>query len=740
MRINKLNRVLCSACAACLGLGGLTAPVSAAGLGAKGSTGGLVIPVASTLPDRGMALGYGNYREARYDYVPNPWYLLFGLGLSPYVEVFGRYADYNTAPHGAFLHDEAYRGNRDLSANLKVKVPFLPERGPQVALGINDVAGGNPLFEATYAVATQEWRMFSVSVGYVRGMSEDDKDVMFDGAFGGVEWRLGATGLALLAEYDGQTSHAGGRWRSPGLKSLGDLSAEATLHHIFDRPLPHRDASGTTRFALGLHWPLGRFDEYRKLYEPAATTRHRASSDADASDGAMNASAAASSASSASRATIRVQDLAPLRQRLEAAGLERVRVGLRPAATAARGVSSGSDAFDSNDSSGLELVVEYENHRYALNEVDALGLVFGLGVELAPGARRVRAITLKDGLRVYETGVDAASYREFLQLGHEGRAGRDAVMAPVRAGLTWRSGHENDDGVQWERETPTKATRLRVEARPDMNYTLGTELGAFDYSLAARPRLVAPLWSGARLTADYVIPVDHSLNMEDDRVFGHMRHSQGLEHVSLGQSFWLGRRVLFNMAAGRFYFDSWGLQAEGRVFVPGTSGVIRLKGAAYRPALDGLEAGDLAGLAVYRHFWGAGHWVDAGWQAYGDGTGGPSFEWTRWSSDVGVTLFGRQGGPTRVAGLMVTVPLTPRRGMKPYVATVSGPGQYTESIRTILAAEGEANPVEPSWVRNLTLETELDRDMLNGGRMNRAYVADQLYRMREAYHKYGGGL
>lgn len=722
---NPAFRLACLAAAACVVATGLPGRATAAGISAKGTTGGLVIPVAATVPDRGMVFNYGNYRESRYDYVPRPWHMALGLGLSPYVEVFGRYTEYNTAPYGKFLHSAGWRGNRDLSANVKVRLPFLPERGPQVALGMHDVAGGNPLFEATYAVATQEWRMLSFSLGYMRDVHEEDATATVAGPFGGVEWRLGATGLALLAEYDGQTSHAGTRWRSPGLARAGDLSAEITLHHMFDHALPRKDVSGTTRFALGLHWPLGRFDERRKDSRPVArpVARVAGESEASADDPGVRPGVEATHTTPASSvATVRAEDLAALRQGLEAAGLERVRTGWR-------GPSGGAD------SAGVELVVEYENHRYALNEVDALGLVFGTAVERVPGARRVRAVTLKDGLRVYETGVDAAAYRAFL---HGGRA---ASLAPVRADLTWQGGGAEGSGsvadVEWEREEPSKATRLRFELRPGLNYTLGTELGAFDYSLAARPRLVVPLWRGARATADYVIPVDHTLNMDDGRAFGSMRHSRGLEHVSLGQSFWMGRRALFNMSAGRFNHDAWGVQAEGQVFVPGTAGVIRLKGAAYPSGFDRVEVGDFAGLAAYRHFWGPGHWIDAGWQGYSDGSGGPSFEWTRWSGDVGVTLFGRQGGPTRVAGFTVTLPLTPRRGMKPGVATVAGPGQQREGVRTVLVPEGGTNHVRPGWVRNLELETELDRAAFNGGRMNRAYVADQLYRMREAYHKFG---
>jgi hypothetical protein len=408
-----------------------------------------------------------------------------------------------------------------------------------------------------------------------------------------------------------------------------------------------------------------------------------------------------------------VEELAPLRLRLEDAGLERVRVGLR------------------GDAPRRELVVEYENHRYAQNEADALGLALGWGAELAPaGVRHVRAITLKDGLRVYETRVDASAYRVFL---------REGSAAAVRADLTWQSGSSGaSDSTRWERDAPSRASRLRFEVNPDLNYTLGTEVGAFDYTLAGRARLVAPLWTGARLTSDYLVPIDHSLNMNDGRAFSNYRQDMGLENLSLGQSFWVGRRILIHGAAGRFHFDAWGVQSEAEAFVPGTYDVVRLKGAFYSPEPGGLEGGDRAGAISYRHLWGPENWTEIGWQRYSDGTSGPSLEWTRWSSDIGVTLFGRWGGDTRFVGLKLTVPLTPRRGMKPYAATLAGPGQYSQSIRTMLVTDDGVNQVQPSWVRDLVLETDMEREMLNSGRMSELYLKSQLHRMREAFYLFGG--
>ena len=626
----------------------------------------------------------------------------YGLGIIQNVELFGRFAYYTNIPPGIF----AYGGPRDLSANIKVQIPYLPEKGPQLAIGMNDLAGGSTHFRSIYVVATQRWRALSGSLGYALGTNEEYGKT-FDGTFGGLALRLGPTGLFLLAEYDGQMSHAGSRWLSPPIKKLGDLQMTATLQRAFSfTPIIGKDRDATF-FALGLQWPVGNLDIHREHFQPAVTAR-LAEPPARTSEQTMEEPSK----------PLRVEQLSPFRQTLEAVGLERVRVGLR------------------GDTSHPELVVEYENHRYGQNEVDALGLVLGLGSEMAPvNVQRIRVITLKDGLGLYETAVDVLAYRAFL---------RQGSVDPVRDSLTWHSKRSGTvDATHWEREASSPEassppTRMRFEIGPDLNYTLGTELGAFDYSLAAKARLIAPLWAGARFTSSYIAPIDHSLNMNRYEAFANMRQSRGMETISLGQSFWIGNRILLNVAAGQFHFHSLGTQSELEAFVPGTSDVLRLRGAAYHREPGGLDGGTMAGAVSYRHSWNPSNWLEVGLQRYSDGTSGPLVEWTYWSSDMGVTIFGCQGGKVRFAGLQLNFPLTARQGMKPYLASLAGPSTHSESIRTMITNdEQSANLVAPSWVKKLTLETSLEGDLLNSGRMGQPYLRSQLYRMREAFYLYG---
>lgn len=171
--------------------------------------------------------------------------------------------------------------------------------------------------------------------------------------------------------------------------------------------------------------------------------------------------------------------------------------------------------------------------------------------------------------------------------------------------------------------------------------------------------------------------------------------------------------MLLNASTGRFHFSAWGAQGELQVFTPVVPDVIRLRGALYSSAPGALEGNDKVGAVSYRRLWCPAHWTEIGWQLYGDGSAGPTFEWTRWASDIGTTLFVRQGGQSQFAGIKITAQLTPRQRMKTRFATLAGPSRHSESLRSMI--QHEIKYVQPASVRALNLEADPDNDLFDGG-------------------------
>jgi len=661
------------------------------GISALGTTGGLVIPYADVLSQGSLALTTGNYQEAQLGapYVTQQ-NTSFGVGLLPGVEFFGRFGEYtNPNPNSIFVN-----GIRDISANLKVQLPSFGTWVPKIAVGMNDINGGAVFFKSSYLVASEQYGPFQVALGYAKGQTRTaGARPTFDGVFRGVNVKLTDNGLAALAEFEGPQKHVGLRWTTGPLAPLANSQLIGQVQRSYGDYAGFGLSAPVNRFGVSLVMPFGENDRSLAKFKPDAKQALPA---LDETLVQMQQSGMQPTAH---------DRLDVLKKALVDVGLERVRVGLH----------------------GPVLVVEYENHRYAHNEVDALGLVFGLAAELAPKeAKRINAVTFKEGLRLYETGVGLDVYRAFL---------RDGEAKPVNDTLSWeRVPTDMAASTDWVDASASRASSVRLELKPDLNYTLGTEIGALDYALAANLQAMLPLWKGARLYSSSLLPMSNTANMDQGGVLSVYRQREGLNTLALQQSFWLGSQILSNVSVGKFHNDTLGVQWESALFVPGTDDVIQLKGARYDAVPGGLAGLDRAATASYRHLFSPAMSIELGANRYTDGTTGPSVKWNQWFGDMSVQLFYRRGGSTQFAGLQLSFPFTPRRGMEPGPVVFSGASQYAQSIRTKLTTTASpANFVLPGAVHELKLATSLDDYQLNAGRNNRSYFATQLHRMRESF-------
>lgn len=681
------------------GLCMLPAAALAQGLGVAslGATGGLTIPSAYVLESGDLALSLGNYQDPKLGMVSRRQNYSLGVGIVPRVELFGRFAEYTTsrnAPPGA----PDANGVRDISANLKWQLPIEWQGLPKLAVGATDISGGAVFFSSRYAVASDEVGPLRWSLGYAQGKARTRGGAMvLDGVFGGAELKLGSSRATLLAETDGTQQHAGLRYYSNELPWLGHGQLVGTVQRSFGATTLAGRPANDTSVNLSLMVPLGTADKTRQTRADAdAAVRPLPALDQTLAPGGMVATA---------------QDrLDSLARALRATGLDRVRVGML----------------------GNQLVVEYENHRYLQNEADALGVVLGLAAEAAPaGTTRVHALTLKAGQEVFETSVEVAAYRGFLRDG-------DAARVKDTLGFGRLPGYD-DAAVQWaagEAGAGRRQTWLRVEVKPLLNYTLGTEFGAFDYSLAANVRSTVSLWKGAEVYADVVQRITNTANTEPGRIFSSSRHRNGLKTLALQQSFWLGPQLFTSVGAGQFDHDSLGAEGESILFLPWNADTLHLKGAYLRQD-DALPRKVQAYAGSYRWRYSPETWVEAGYQQYTDRSTGPSVAFTRWFGDVAVQLFARKGGSNTFVGLELNLPLTPRQGMAAGPIQLAGTPRFAQSIRTRQTNGSNAgNYVDNAAVRPVDLNYKPEVELLNSGRITPADIKGQVQRLRESFYLY----
>ena len=704
--VRRGRRVPLATSAAVAGLLCHAGAASAQGLGVAsiGATGGLTIPSAYVLGSGDLALSFGNYVDPKLGTFSRKQNYTLGIGVIPYVEVFGRFAEYQN-PRGALSTGFNINGPRDISANVKLQLPIELQGLPKFAIGATDLSGGAVYFSSKYAVASDEYGPLRWSLGYAQSkpaLNQRNGARTLDGVFGGAELKLGATRATLLAEHDGTQAHAGLRYYSDVLPWLADSQVVGTLQRSFGaKTITGREADATS-FNVSLIIPLGTDERTRQQRANAAALPLPA----------LTALAPLDAAAPTDGMVATSEDkLDRLATALRAMGLDRIKVGRL----------------------GQQLVVEYENHRYLQNEADALGVVLGLAVELAPeGTTRVHAITRKAGQEVSETSVDVAAYRLFL---------RDGDAAPVQDTLGFgRLAGYDDNAVNWaagEAGAGRRQTWLRVELKPLLNYTLGTEYGAFDYSLAAQVRSTVGLWKGAEAYVDVVQQLDNTVNTEPGGVFASSQIKNGVKTVALQQSFWLGPRWFTSVGAGRYNYRSLGAEGESILFAPWNGDTLHFRGSRLRSQDDVFPRIQEAYSGSYRYRFNSQTWIEAGYQKYTDRSTGPSLAFTRWFGDVAVQVFARKGGNHTFMGLELSLPLTPRQGMGAGPVQVTGTPRFAQSIRTLLTTGGNvANFVDTNAVRPVNLNYQPEIELLNSGRITPADIKDQVQRMREAFYLY----
>ncbi|MDB5743343.1 MAG: hypothetical protein JWR68_1658 [Polaromonas sp.] len=667
------------------------------GLTSLGATGGLNIPSAYVLNPGTMALSAGNYQDPKFGSFSRRQNYTLGIGLLPGVEVFGRFAEYQN-PLPRVNNGFDINGPRDISANIKWQLPIAIQWLPKLAVGATDVGGGAVNFRSKYAVASDEYGPLHWSLGYAKGESALGRiggGKVLDGLFGGAELRLGNTGAAVLAETDGTQRHAGLRYYSDRLSMLGDSQIVGTVQRSFGATtLAGRDADATS-FNVSLVVPLGASEAVRKtrsqnLAKPLPPI-------ASTATGGMVASS---------------QDrMDRLAQMLQTSGLDRVRIGAL----------------------GTDWVIEYENYRYLQNEADALGIVLGLAAENASaGVTRIHAVALKAGQAMLQTSVEVAAFRDFL---------RDADAPLTKDAFRAGSPGDYDPAlVQWASGasgTAQRRTWARVSLAPAINYALGTEYGAFDYSLALNLRGTVPLWRGGEVYTDVTQRVSHSDDVAPGRAYAGLLHRNGLKTLALQQSFWLGPRLFTSVGAGKYNYVNYGAEGESMVFLPWNEDTVHFKGSYQRNHENRLARREEAYAASYRWKLDTQTWIEGAYNQYTDRSTGPALAMTRWFGDVAVQVFARKGGRSTFVGMELSLPLTPRQGMGAGPVQLSGTPRFAQSLRTMVEnGVNQANYVQPNAVRPVELSYKPEMEMLNSGRITPDYLRSQVQRMRESFFLY----
>lgn len=588
-----------------------------------GYSGYLNVPSSSVLEHGQTELQWSDqaFVRGRYGYHHN---FIGAVGVFPNVEVGGRIA-WDETQSNCFQTD---CGIRDLSANLKVQAPFIPEEWFTLAAGVQDLGGAANNFGASYVAAGRAFGPFELTAGF------GDADVAeryLDGAFGALAWRP-VPWFSLMAEHDSRDMRAGAGlstpegWLPGGARIKGKILA-------WDQG---DSENGRTFASVGISIPLGRTRDDRRLSLPKKEAEARSTTfDASPTESAPAVPEAGSGGDSADSA-------ARLGRRLVEAGYERVRVA----------------------AVGDTLHVRFENNVYNRDERDAIRDVADT---LAAGDgpwRRARLTLLNQNIPVAERRValDGGSPR---------------VISADFPPPDWRVQEPEWDfrggfGPIW---------KPRVTLSPAISSGIATEYGVWDASAALSTEVSSSLWTGALASATYDVEVYSSDDFEKGGVFYDERRQTDLVEAELQQTLKLHPLLYTSVHAGRYQRRYDGVLNETVLFSPNGRHSLGFLGGIFEfEPLPGVDIEQ--GLGRYSYY---NPDLDVQFTA----TGGQFLEQDRgyrldgrfWFGDYAVTLT-YKNTDAEFIGLGWVIPLTPRKDHSFRYLQVRGDPDWNYGVQT----------------------------------------------------------
>ena len=676
------------------------------GLSLQGFTGVLNTPNAHVTEEGWLYAQYANQEEGKWRHrVPFQDDYQFSVGMFSFVELGGRFF-------------EAPRAGRDLSANIKFPSAPLTRDYPMLpvlAAGIQDIGGGAALLQSKYVVVSQDlWRL-RLSAGYGAGPDR------MDGPFAGGELKL-HDWVYLLGEYDTQETNVGARMVLPQFWKV-PVRFTATVKTSLDYQ------PGNVDIAVGLSVPLD--FRMRGAKNPAPTRPIDAKAERVAAPAADQVTRVEPSA-------VDAPAVAPVLARKPQPGLPEATPSSLQAALAREGfLNVRVGTMDRT------LVVEYENTVFNHNELDALGLVSGLASQMAPdGMETVRLVVKRRNIRVATLSMPLGQLRRFLA-GSEGAEG-------LRDRLVFELGGEGLEHVSYESaQSNGSFLNTSLSISPGLTTFVGTEVGAFDYLLSVKPEINTQLWKGAAFTVRWDLPVSWSENLDDRRHFRNSRGPSQMDRLMLFQAMQPLPSVLLQLGGGMVVPDRYGMLNEA-LWSPG-DGRHRLRlSQGWNEDDKTKKQSDLL-LGSYRYFYAPLNLsVEAAAGKFWAEDTGYSVELKRFWEDTAVSFYfkdskGLDDKKWRAVGVQFSLPLTPRRDMRPVAKMqLRGPDEWSYAQETTLknnnikSARGSLNYLAPY---PLTLNPQpsqaLYRSFYNRDRLSAAYVRQHIDRLKEAWLKYG---
>ena len=649
----------------------------------QGYTGLINTPNAQVMNEGDLSFSFNNQFDnhlRQYDYSKPESYsedYVFGAGLLPGLEIQGRFKEQN-----------GY--TRDLSANVKYKIPKLNDFLPDIAIGVQDLGGAASNYENYYIVADKEFWFLRASLGY--GYSNIKKSVAarMDGLFGGLEAEV-MPWLSVMGEYDGEESQAAARFFMPE-----DWVEGLKVHFTVASNLSN---GGNMSYMINAIWPLGKKEKYLVSLGDAPSS---------ATDGQFY-----NSGSTLGRGTNADVSLQSLVDNLTDGGLQNVTVGSR----------------------GDTLYIAYENTIYLHNELDAIAFVLHKAALLS---ERYHYFVIEPK----HSNVTVASISGSLEKATEFFASPSFETKQAFIASLQENSYEGDWFI-YKTDVNSGRLRPRIVLSPVLTKFVGTEVAAFDYQLLLGTKLYVNLYDGLDFTFRYDIPVSNSENFDPEYgVFGTYYSDGGVYSTMLNYSNRI-KSGINTLSAGSYEFDYVGVMDQFIYHIDEHTFKVKLGYFRHYDDSDDTRAVYLAKYTYQYTPMDIFVEVQAGKYWYQDV--GFSVAAKRYFGDVAVELkylqtsdtdyrFFQSEGTNKYFGIAIELPLDFKKShMIGKYAQINGDTNWRFRLRTTVGRSDGSNQIVPDSGYDPVLEIESENYFYNRNRLSLDYVKENTERLLENF-------
>lgn len=659
-------------------------------LSLQGYTGALNVPSAFTAPQGQASLQYADpfFYGDNYEHNDN---LIGNFGLLSFLEAGGRIS-WDTTHTNCFQED---CGVRDLSANLKISAPFIPEHWFSLAAGVQDFGGKVNYFSSKYVVASKQFRYGRIDLG--QGRTELPNRYL-DGSFAAVElqpWDW----VGLIAEYDAKDFNGGFRLGLPEPWRPWGVNPELKVMAMSNRD----NAEDARFFGLSINIPMGssklHYADPHAARAPLSEPKAQASPTPFIAEIPQTAVEMHNTQSQAFYQTLADQ--------LSSDRFEKVLIG---------------------EQNGV-LYVACENNQFNRNELDAVAWILKR-VSVAARNKYANAhLVLKNqNLPVLDIAIQPENYTAFL----EDTTGAVTLVVDARYPEPGLLKH-----IVWFAESSYGfALKPRVSFSPSLVTAVATEYGVWDYSLSMQTDAAISLWKGALIGATYNMPVDQSEDFErfapkyaKQGVFYPDRQRSKFDEYEFQQTLMLSNGLFTTMHAGHFMRDYDGFYNQTAWFSPAGDHKLTLRAGSFEHEDNPKLERDVS-LLSYRYFVGGQDVsIETTYGEFWEGDEGYRIDTRFWFGDTAVTLEYKDTA-AQFVGMRWTLPLTPRRDWLTPYGQLKGRENWHYGLQTRINEDANLTSFGSAVIPRT--RNEIERVYMNNDRLSPTYLKTHWRRLKEA--------